>query len=93
MFCQKAFSLNQKDPRISNNAGFLQLKSKNYHSAIQAFQYSLKLDNENFFAKKNLGDIYLLMGRHEDALNLIYSATGKISFNTKHNGAIFNDQQ
>ena len=93
LFCQKAFSLNQKDPRISNNAGFLQLESKNYDSAIQAFKYSLMLEADNFFAKKNLGDIYLLMGRHEDALNLIYSATGKISFNNNHNGALFNDQQ
>lgn len=90
-FCQKAFSLNQKDPRISNIAGFLRLKSKNYDSAIQAFQYSLKLDDNNFFAKKNLSDIYLLMGRHEDALDLIYSVTGKISFNSNHNGASFYD--
>ena len=91
VFCQKAFSLNQNDPRISNNAGFLQLESKNFNSAIQAFEYSLKLDANNFFAKKNLGEIFLLMGRHQDALNLIYSATGKISFNNNHNGASFDD--
>ena len=92
VYCQKAFSLNQKDPRISNNAGFLQLESKNYDSAIQAFQYSLKLDVDNFFAKMKLSDIYLLMGRHQDALNLIYSATGKISFNNNYNKALFDEK-
>jgi tetratricopeptide (TPR) repeat protein len=89
MYCQKAFFFNQKDPRISNNAGFLQLKSKNYSSAIQAFEYTLKLDPENFFAKINLGDIYSIIGHHEKALDLIYSATGKITFNNEYDGVIF----
>jgi len=93
VFCQKAFFFNQKDPRISNNAGFLQLKSKNYNSAIQAFEYTLKIDPENFFAKINLGDIYSTIGHHKNALNLIYSATGKITFNNEYDGAIFNDDK
>ena len=92
VFCQKAFSLNQNDPRISNNAGFLQLKSKNYNAAIQAFEYSLTLDSKNFFAKKNLGDIYLLMGKHEEALNYIYSVTGKITFRNNQTRATFYDK-
>ena len=77
---QLAFKLNPKDFRISNSVGMLQRKFNNNIDAKAAFEYSLSIDPENDFARRQLSIIERILGNYEKGLEILYELTGKISF-------------
>jgi tetratricopeptide (TPR) repeat protein len=76
---QIAFSINQKDIRISNNVGMLHRKLNNNIDAKSAYEYTLSIDPNNEFALRELSIIERLLGNYESGLKYLYHLEGKVT--------------
>ena len=55
----------------------------NLSSSLEAFEYSLGIDNNNEFAKEKISEISCLNGDFHKGLSIYYEINGKITFADK----------
>ena len=78
-----AFSLSPKNTIISNSVGTLHYEMGNMTASMEAFEYSLSIDNDNDYAKKKIIEILCLSGDFHKGLKMHYELNGKITFTDK----------
>mgnify|MGYP003682934663 CR=1 FL=1 len=63
--------------------GNLHYEMGNLSSSLEAFEYSLSIDNNNEFAKEKISEILCLNGDFHKGLSIYYEINGKITFTDK----------